>query len=54
VACHAEELGSNQWDNSHGLYMHDYDEVDELEQLLEEGEYIDEEMMDVDNDAELL
>jgi hypothetical protein len=54
VAWHAEELGSNQWDNSHGLYMHDYDEVDELEQLLEEGDYMDEEMMDVDNDAELL
>ncbi|KAG6778019.1 hypothetical protein POTOM_017863 [Populus tomentosa] len=45
VAWHAEELGSNQWDNSHGLYMHDYDEVDELEQLLEEGDYIDEEMV---------
>ncbi|KAJ6395641.1 hypothetical protein OIU77_020823 [Salix suchowensis] len=53
VACQAEELGSNQWDNSFGLYTHDYDEVDELEQLLEEGEYIDEEM-EVDNNAELM
>ncbi|KAJ6708076.1 RNI-LIKE SUPERFAMILY PROTEIN-RELATED [Salix viminalis] len=53
VACQAEELGSNQWDNSFGLYTLDYDEVDELEQLLEEGEYIDEEM-EVDNDAELM
>ncbi|KAI5577593.1 hypothetical protein POPTR_009G139500v4 [Populus trichocarpa] len=56
VACHAEELGSNQWDNLHGLYMHDNDEVDELEQWLleEEGGYNDEEMMDADDDAELL
>lgn len=56
VACHGEELGSEQWDRSDGLYTHDYDEVDELEQwLLEgEGESDDEEMVDPEDNAELL
>ncbi|CAN4112599.1 unnamed protein product [Withania somnifera] len=36
VAFHGEELGTTgQWDNSDDLYMHDYDEVDELEQWIE-------------------
>ncbi|XP_048234540.1 F-box/LRR-repeat protein 10 isoform X2 [Ricinus communis] len=50
VACHAEELGIDQWDNSDSLYMHDYDEVDELEQWLLEGEFEnnDEEMVDAE------
>lgn len=56
VACHAEELGAGQWDNSYNLFMHDYDEVDELEQWLLEGEVEndDEEMMDAENNGELL
>ncbi|XP_048336422.1 F-box/LRR-repeat protein 10 isoform X2 [Ziziphus jujuba] len=56
VACHGEELGSEQWDSSDGLFTHDYDEVDELEQwLLEgEGESDDEEMVDAEDNAELL
>lgn len=45
VACRGEELGSDQWDMSDGFYMHDYEEVDELEQWLLEGEETDEEMM---------
>ncbi|KAF3434775.1 hypothetical protein FNV43_RR21861 [Rhamnella rubrinervis] len=60
VACHGEEreeLWSEQWDNSDGLYMHDYDEVDELEQWLLEGgdgESDDEEMEDAEVNAELM
>ncbi|KAK6916771.1 F-box domain [Dillenia turbinata] len=34
VSCHGEELGLDPWDNSDGLYMHDYEELDELEQWL--------------------
>ncbi|XP_020539296.1 F-box/LRR-repeat protein 10 isoform X2 [Jatropha curcas] len=50
VASHAEELGIDQWDNSDSLYMHDYDELDELEQWLLEGEVEneDEEMVDAE------
>ncbi|XP_050231662.1 F-box/LRR-repeat protein 10 [Mercurialis annua] len=55
VACRGEELGIDQWDNSDSLYvhMHDYDEVDELEQWLLEGEFEnddnnDEEMVDAE------
>ncbi|EXB93814.1 F-box/LRR-repeat protein 10 [Morus notabilis] len=50
VACHGEELGAEQWDSSDGLYMHDFDEVDELEQWLLEGEgdTDDEEMADAE------
>ncbi|PON33648.1 F-box domain containing protein [Parasponia andersonii] len=47
VACHGEELGVEQWDSSDGLYMHDYDEEDELEQWLweDDGDTDDEEMV---------
>lgn len=38
VACHGEELGAEQWDSSDLLYTNDFDEVDELEQWLLEGE----------------
>ncbi|XP_030483531.2 F-box/LRR-repeat protein 10 isoform X1 [Cannabis sativa] len=52
VACRGEELGFEQWDSSDGLNMHDYDEEDELEQWLLEGEVEggidDEEMVDAE------
>ncbi|KAJ0011288.1 hypothetical protein Pint_34210 [Pistacia integerrima] len=51
VAWRGEELAVDQWDNSDGLYMHDYDEVDELEQWLLEGgelDIVDEEMADAE------
>ncbi|XP_058190445.1 F-box/LRR-repeat protein 10 isoform X1 [Rhododendron vialii] len=58
VACRGEELGAGQWDTSDGTYMHDYEEVDELEQWLLEGENDesgdDEEMEEVENVAELV
>ncbi|KAG9148151.1 hypothetical protein Leryth_014072 [Lithospermum erythrorhizon] len=38
IASRSEELGTNQWDNLDDFYMHDYDEVDEFEQWLLEGE----------------
>lgn len=50
VECHGEELWAEPWDNSDTLYMHDYDEEDELEQWLLEGEgdTDDEEMVDAE------
>ncbi|EOX97552.1 hypothetical protein QUC31_015636 [Theobroma cacao] len=52
VACHGEELGTDLWNDSDGLYMHDYEEMDELEQWLQEGEgeSDDEEMEDAEDD----
>ncbi|XP_026396903.1 F-box/LRR-repeat protein 10-like [Papaver somniferum] len=38
IACRGEELGICHWDSSEGLYRHDREEVDELEQWLLEGE----------------
>lgn len=57
VVCHGEELGSEPWDNLDGFYMHDYDEVDELEQWLLEGgdgDSDDDEMGDAEVDADLM
>ncbi|KAL6346741.1 hypothetical protein AAG906_002857 [Vitis piasezkii] len=53
VACHGEELGTDHWD---GLYMHDNEEMDELEQWLLEGgdESDDEEMEEVENNGEMV
>ncbi|CBI37811.3 unnamed protein product, partial [Vitis vinifera] len=53
VACHGEELGTDHWD---GLYMHDNEEMDELEQWLLEGgdESDDEEMEEVENNGEIV
>ncbi|KAJ4826903.1 hypothetical protein Tsubulata_006130 [Turnera subulata] len=53
VASHAEEL--DQSDNLHSFYMHDYDEVDELEEWLQGGDGgpDDVDMMDAEDDAEL-
>lgn len=50
VACHGEELGAEQWDSSDLLYTNHFDEVDELEQWLLEGEgdTDDEEMADAE------
>ncbi|KAG8644105.1 hypothetical protein MANES_11G098300v8 [Manihot esculenta] len=55
VASHGEELGIDQWDNSESLHMHDYDDVDELEQWLLEGEFEDddEEMIDAEINPEI-
>ncbi|KAE8659442.1 F-box/RNI-like superfamily protein isoform 2 [Hibiscus syriacus] len=36
VACHGEELGTDPWNNLNGSYMHDYEELDELEQWVQE------------------
>ncbi|KAL8115793.1 hypothetical protein AgCh_022337 [Apium graveolens] len=49
-----EELGTNQWDNSDDMYMHDYEEVDELEQWLLDGdnENADEDMEDAEDNVE--
>ncbi|KAJ4715927.1 F-box family protein [Melia azedarach] len=54
VACRGEELGVDQWDNSDSMYMHDYGEVDELEEWLYEGEdeSDDEEMAEAEINAE--
>ncbi|XWS67688.1 hypothetical protein CRYUN_Cryun04dG0027300 [Craigia yunnanensis] len=56
VACHGEELGSDPWNDLDGSYMHDYEELDELEQWLREGEdeSDDEEMEDAEDDADVV
>ncbi|KAL6963652.1 hypothetical protein U1Q18_034659 [Sarracenia purpurea var. burkii] len=56
VACRGEELGTHQWDTSDETYLHDYEEVDELEQWLLEGENEsdDEEMEVAENVPELV
>lgn len=57
VACHGEELGADHWDSSDSFYMHHYDEVDEFEQWLFDGEDDDDDDDDIaddENDAELL
>ncbi|XP_057966393.1 F-box/LRR-repeat protein 10 isoform X2 [Malania oleifera] len=50
LACRGEELGTDQWDNLNGSYMHDYEEVDELEQWLQEE---DDENENEDEDEEM-
>ncbi|KAL6214095.1 hypothetical protein ACLB2K_013533 [Fragaria x ananassa] len=56
VSCHGEELGAEQWDTGDDFHMHDYDEMDELEQWLQEGDYEsgDEEMAEAENVAEAM
>ncbi|KAB2051133.1 hypothetical protein ES319_A12G035600v1 [Gossypium barbadense] len=56
VACHGEELGTDPWNNIDSSYMHDYEELDELEQWLQEGEWEsdDEEMEDAEDDADVV
>ncbi|CAK9316019.1 unnamed protein product [Citrullus colocynthis] len=60
VACHGEELGANHWGSSDSLYLYHYDEVDEFEQWLFDGEVEieddddDNNMADAENDAELI
>ena len=56
VACRGEELGTGQWDHSDGFYIHDYEEMDELERFILEGndEISDEEMADAENNEELV
>ncbi|KAL3539116.1 hypothetical protein ACH5RR_002482 [Cinchona calisaya] len=46
VGYRGEELGTDQWDNLDDLYMHDYEEVDEFEQWLLEGENESDEEME--------
>ncbi|XP_022725258.1 F-box/LRR-repeat protein 10-like isoform X3 [Durio zibethinus] len=50
VACRGEEIGTDPWNDLDGSYMHDYEELDELERWLQEGEdeSDDEEMDDAD------
>lgn len=50
MAFRGEELGSERWDETEGLRVHDYEEVDEFEQWLMQGE--DEEMEDAENNYE--
>ncbi|WMV13292.1 hypothetical protein MTR67_006677 [Solanum verrucosum] len=53
IVFHGEELGmTGQWDNSDDLYMHDYDEVDELEQWLEGENEGDEDIQEAENNAD--
>ncbi|XWS55132.1 hypothetical protein CRYUN_Cryun10bG0148600 [Craigia yunnanensis] len=56
VACRGEELGTDPWNDFDGSYMHDYEELDELEQWLQEGEgeSDDEEMENAEDDADVL
>ncbi|XP_071701869.1 F-box/LRR-repeat protein 10 [Rutidosis leptorrhynchoides] len=44
-----EELGTDKWDNLDDIYMHDYEEVDELEQWINQD---DDDMADDDDDEE--
>ncbi|OMO80030.1 hypothetical protein CCACVL1_13215 [Corchorus capsularis] len=55
VACHGEELGTDPWNDTDGSYLHDYEEMDELEQWLQEdySESDDEEMEDAEDDEDL-
>lgn len=49
IAYRGEELGIDQWENLDDLYMHDYEEVDEFEQWLLEGDSdSDEEMREAE------
>ncbi|GAB4853114.1 hypothetical protein Ancab_017298 [Ancistrocladus abbreviatus] len=53
VACRGDELGNIQWDHSDSFYVYDYEEMDELEQWILDGEVEsdnDEEMEEADND----
>ncbi|XP_022762997.1 F-box/LRR-repeat protein 10-like isoform X2 [Durio zibethinus] len=56
VACCGEELGTDPLNNLDGSYVHNYEELDELEQWLQEGEGEsgEEEMEDADDDADVL
>ncbi|KAM1031356.1 hypothetical protein ACFX2C_035156 [Malus domestica] len=45
VSCRGEELGVEQGDTADDVYMHDYDEMDELERWLAEDDYVDEDMV---------
>ncbi|XP_051147178.1 F-box/LRR-repeat protein 10 isoform X2 [Andrographis paniculata] len=54
VATRGEELGTDQWDDLDGIYLQDYEEVDELEQWLLGGDNMsDEEMEDGADVADL-
>ncbi|XVF45591.1 hypothetical protein PTKIN_Ptkin02bG0218400 [Pterospermum kingtungense] len=48
VACRGEELGTDHWNDVDGSYLHDYEELDELELWLQggEGESDDDEEME--------
>ncbi|GAB4838586.1 hypothetical protein Ancab_028132 [Ancistrocladus abbreviatus] len=47
VQCRGDELGNNQWGHSDSFYMHDYEEMDELEKWILDGE------VDSDDDDEI-
>ncbi|KAM1233911.1 hypothetical protein ACFX13_003636 [Malus domestica] len=48
VSCHGEEPGVEQGDTADDVYMHDFDEMDELEQWLAEDDYVDEDMVNAE------
>ncbi|KAF5754687.1 putative F-box domain, leucine-rich repeat domain superfamily, F-box-like domain superfamily [Helianthus annuus] len=50
-----EELGTDKWDNLDDIYMHDYEEVDELEQWIfqEDENMTDDDDDDNDNDNDV-
>ncbi|ONH92372.1 hypothetical protein PRUPE_8G170700 [Prunus persica] len=56
VSRRGEELGVEEWDNSDDFYMHDYDEMDEFERWLLDGEdeNADEEMVNAVDNAEAM
>ncbi|PQQ14477.1 F-box/LRR-repeat protein 10 isoform X1 [Prunus yedoensis var. nudiflora] len=56
VSRRGEELGVEEWDNSDDFYMHDYDEMDEFERWLLDGEdeNADEDMVNAEDNAEAM
>ncbi|XP_021849662.2 F-box/LRR-repeat protein 10 isoform X1 [Spinacia oleracea] len=54
VAGRGEELGTGQWDHADGFYIHDYEEMDELERYILEGDDVvsDEEMAEAEDNEE--
>ncbi|KAB2602634.1 F-box/LRR-repeat protein 10-like [Pyrus ussuriensis x Pyrus communis] len=48
VSCHGEELGVEQGDTADDVHVHDFDEMDELEQWLAEDDYVDEDMVNAE------
>lgn len=50
VATRGEELGTDHWDNLEDIYSQDYEEVDEFEEWLLDGENISDAEMEDDND----
>ncbi|CAI9275748.1 unnamed protein product [Lactuca saligna] len=46
-----EELGTDKWDNLDDIYMHDYEEVDELEQWIFQQDDVDDDDVEDENEV---